>query len=159
MQLQLQGCHFCTKGCQNPRARGSLGAAARDLPVPIALDTCDPAANPTRVKKSRKRGKGPPTRRVKQKWTPRDGLLPLEDAPQPAEGALEVMAQADKRECRSGTAQRNSKAPRLQHNEKETDTRRLSVLPKEKLHRPRQHTRSVPEIQQFQISRRRWRGG
>ena len=30
---------------------------------------------------------------------------------------------------------------------------------KEKLHRPRQHPRSVPEIQQFQISRRRWRGG
>ena len=53
---------------------------------------CDPAAKPTRVKKSRKRGKAQPTRRVKQKWTPRDGLLPLQDPPQPAEGALEVLA-------------------------------------------------------------------
>ena len=45
--LQLQGCHFCTKGCQNPRARGSQRAAARDLPGPIALETCDPATKRT----------------------------------------------------------------------------------------------------------------
>ena len=75
--------------------------------MPTALETCDPAAKATRVKKSRKRGKAQPTRRVKEKWTPRDGLLPLQDPPQPAEGALEVLAQADRRECRSGTARRS----------------------------------------------------
>ena len=60
---------------------------------------------------------------------------------------------------RDSQAQRNREALRLQHNKKETDRGSLSVLPKEKLHRRRQHPRSVPEIQQFQISRRRWRGG
>ena len=45
--LQQLGCHFCTKGCQNPRARGSQGAAARDLPGQIASKTCDPATKRT----------------------------------------------------------------------------------------------------------------
>ena len=90
--LQQQGCHFCTKGCQNPRARGSQGAAARDLPAPIALETCDPATRRTSGPVSPKPPSPPATRRVTQKWTPRDGLLPLQDPPQPAEGTLEVLA-------------------------------------------------------------------
>ena len=68
--IQQQGCHFCTKGCQNPRARGSQGAAARDLPGPVALETRDAPTNRTSSKKSQRRGKAPATRRVTQKWTP-----------------------------------------------------------------------------------------
>ena len=90
--LQQQGCHFRTKGCQNPRARGSQGAAARDLPVPISLETCDPATRRTSGPVSPKPPSAPATRRVTQKWKPREGLLPLQDPPQPAEGALEVLA-------------------------------------------------------------------
>ena len=90
--LQQLGCHFCTKGCQNPRARGSQGAATGDWAETIALKTCDPATRRTSGPVSPKPPSPPATRRVTQKWTPRDGLLPLQDPPQPAEGALEVLA-------------------------------------------------------------------
>ena len=73
-------------------SRGSLGAAARNLPVPIGLETCDPATRRTSGPISPKPLSPPATRRVTQKWTPRDGLLPLQDPPQPAEGALELLA-------------------------------------------------------------------
>ena len=63
--LQLQGCHFCTKGCQNPRARGSQGAVARELPGLTALETRDPATKRpsiTKISEVRESAADPPGR-------------------------------------------------------------------------------------------------
>ena len=90
--LQQLGCHFCTKGCQNPRAHGSQGAAARDLVGRTALETHDAPTNRTscnKISEARESAADPPGRKNGRQA---DGLLPLQDPPQPAEGTLEVLA-------------------------------------------------------------------
>ena len=134
--LQQLGCHFCTKGCQNPRARGSQGAAARDLPGQIASKTCDPATKRTSSKKSRRRGKAPATRRVTQKWTP--SRRPATTArPSSACRRSTRSTGASRQEGmpqRDGAGEQGGTAPAAQ---REGNRYVASVITKEKLHRPR----------------------